>query len=789
MPPSDWPSRRQLLKLGGTVGVGLLAGCNSRSEQGDTTDVEPTERSTTKTITTTETVTFTDTTTTERTPTELVFDGGDLRSFVDALTKASEIPDATLQVEPGTYRFEPIDDVAPGEKDPHARIDGVEDVTIEASDATFVFTDPLRAGLQFFAGSDITIRGLTVDYDPVPFTQGEIVDVSEDGARVTLALDDGYPSLSHDMFDHADRVWASVHEADGSFVTDIRKDGSFDKFFDEITQVGDRRFELHIRNNPKGVSVGRRLTIVARNQGTVLDFYKIDSPTIEAVSAHASGGAVFGLEVCSDPVVRGTEIVPPADSTRQVASDADGIRVVNCSSSVTIEGCHHEQLLDDSIVVQHTFAEVTDVPDDHTIAVENVHPFVVTEGDVLGVQSVTGERKGTLPPIEDYDPRFTAPGDRLKPATITFEAPIADTVEEGDYVGNEATGSQNFSVRNNELRNHRGILVRVTAGPGEVANNTLTGASRNPIELESHTDSHFSPKGWCNDVTVRENTIRRAGLVYFAGEHPAAIRCHHKTFPGTPTRGQPHRNIEILDNDIRNCAQLGIDVEATQGVRISGNSISGVNQLNYPNGGYGIAVANAENVTVDNNTVSGTDERIQAFGRRSDVSGLEATGNELTLGGKTADPQFRRWEPVTFTFDDAVQPDDGRYLTIRCYKIRLKNSGQVLDTYNMGVDEEGLLLESGYFAPETADSGAWRWFGGKDATTTLKLPASVLSAADTLELRAKPITAGLSGTVTIGGQPVEELTFQSDEIGWHEVAVPRSYPRRPAYSRSRGVVS
>ena len=41
--------------------------------------------------------------------------------------------------------------------------------------------------------TNLTIRGLTIDYDPLPFTQGRIVKMSADKKVHEIELFDGYP--------------------------------------------------------------------------------------------------------------------------------------------------------------------------------------------------------------------------------------------------------------------------------------------------------------------------------------------------------------------------------------------------------------------------------------------------------------------------------------------------------------------------------------------------------------------------------------------------------------------
>nr|WP_264475559.1 right-handed parallel beta-helix repeat-containing protein [Halorubellus salinus] len=497
----------------------------------------------------------------------------------------------------------------------------------------------------------------------------------------------------------------------------------------------------------------------------------MEQPTVENITVHASGGAVFSAAVCSDPVFRGTTIVPPPDSDRQIASDADGIRIVNCLSSTTVENCHHERLLDDSIVVQHTFTSVSELLDDRTVAVENVHPFVVSSEDTLEALSQSGVRLGELPPIADYERRFSSPGSRDKPATITFAEPISGTLSVGDYIGNPETGSQNFTVRNNELRDHRGILVRVVARHGEITNNVLDGASRNPVELECDNDRHFAPKGYVDDVTVAENTIRRAGMVYFSGDEPAGIRVHLLTRRDVPDDGRPNRNIRVRDNEIETTAGVGINIENAEDVAVSGNRISNVNQLGY--GPYGVSIANSQAITLTDNTVAGPSTRLQAFGQRTDSREITSSKNTFRVNGETRTVSLQQWLPVVFRFNRAVQPEpNSRYLTVRCYRVRLRAGDTTVQEYDIGADESGLRLKRGYFSPETADSGTWRWFGGGDAVTRLTLPADVIEQSDHLEMELMPVERDIRGTVSVDGADGETVRFASEQLQWYTFDLP-----------------
>ncbi|MFC7060215.1 hypothetical protein [Halovenus salina] len=467
--------RRYLQMLVGTGALAGLAGCNDSTES-DTPSptVVFTDESTASSetpITTSETPssaptpeptatgTATPTPTETATPKDRVFDGGDLESFVDAVMTAAEIGGGTVVVEPNTYRFEPLQG---GGANWHALLQSVENVTIEGNGATFVLTNPSIGGFRFIGGSDITIRDLILDYDPVPFTQGRLETVLSDDGTLTLTLDEGYPTLDHSIFQRADSVYAMVHEPDGQFFSGVRANGPPEKYFSDIKHTGGRayRFSLDSNSNFRGLAEGRRLTVVARNNGAVLSMYKTENPNFENVTIRTASGADFSVQVCESPTFRDCTVAPPPNSDRQLSSVADGIRITNCLERSTVENCYHDSLGDDSVAVDNRMTTIRRFQDDRTVEVKEIHPFVVKAGDSLEALSPTGVRKTDLPPVESVQGPSASVGDRVKPITITFEEPVREALAEGDFLGNTATNSENYTIRNNEFRNHRANLIR-----------------------------------------------------------------------------------------------------------------------------------------------------------------------------------------------------------------------------------------------------------------------------------------------------------------------------------------
>jgi len=83
-----------------------------------------------------------------------------------------------IVIPPGTYRLKPQDRI-------HLNFRNLEDVTIVARDVEIICTETTRA-LNIENCRNLHIIGLTIDYDPLPFTQGWIRDMAPDKSWIEV---------------------------------------------------------------------------------------------------------------------------------------------------------------------------------------------------------------------------------------------------------------------------------------------------------------------------------------------------------------------------------------------------------------------------------------------------------------------------------------------------------------------------------------------------------------------------------------------------------------------------
>jgi hypothetical protein len=107
----------------------------------------------------------------------------DLQRFIDQKISAGE---TNITIQPGQYRIKPAGGV-------HLSFKNLNGITINATGVEMICTETTRA-ITVDNCQDLTIKGLTIDYDPLPFTQGRIVEILDDKMTHIIELFDGYPT-------------------------------------------------------------------------------------------------------------------------------------------------------------------------------------------------------------------------------------------------------------------------------------------------------------------------------------------------------------------------------------------------------------------------------------------------------------------------------------------------------------------------------------------------------------------------------------------------------------------
>lgn len=228
-------------------------------------------------------------------------------------------------------------------------IDGAKDLEIVAQDVTFVFAH-LSRGITFKHCTNVTLSGLTIDYDPLPFTQGKVMAVANDNSWIDVQIDAGYPRVPYSRIDVCDPVtrtrkrgmpfmWgtkAKLIEPDVVRVT-LKDIGQTAKMGDPVSLSGGPAED----GSPHG------MTLESCSGMTLRNVTVYTAPGMGILESDGEGNANYlGVKVVPGP--------PPAGATepRLLSTTWDAMQSKVTRKGPLLEGCEIRDAGDDSWSVQ-----------------------------------------------------------------------------------------------------------------------------------------------------------------------------------------------------------------------------------------------------------------------------------------------------------------------------------------------------------------------------------------------------------------------------------------------------
>lgn len=261
------------------------------------------------------------------------------------IKRASDLKQKQFRIAPGGYRFR-------AGWDPDCPIiEGVHDLTIEASGATFWMEPPLIWGLLVRKCRNVTFHGLTIDFDPLPFFQARVLQIDEVTIRVTAEIMSGHEPRNADGVseDSGQRVML-FFKPDGSFINNYLLGKSW-------RRIGNSN-RIEIETPAPGVSVGDYLAAPIRT-GAALRTIECERIVYEDCNIYASGG-MMAMEGggAGGHVYRRLHGVRRPGTNRLHAFGADGFHMTATEKGPTIDRCEVAHLADDHINLHGFFGIV-----------------------------------------------------------------------------------------------------------------------------------------------------------------------------------------------------------------------------------------------------------------------------------------------------------------------------------------------------------------------------------------------------------------------------------------------
>jgi len=529
----------------------------------------------------------------------------------DRILNAVKAGAAEVTIPPGIYRGGP----APGETEVLS-IGNAHNLRIVAEGVLMVCTHRTRA-IEIHDCSNLTLRGLTVDYDPLTFTQGKIIAVASDKSSIDVLLDDGYPRAAYSRIDIVDPqthyrkhgmpfLWGTKAALVAPNVVRVTLTGIGD-----AAQVGDLA-SLNDGNEPGGECHG--VGIDNCGGGIQLrDFTLRCAPGMGIVEWKGAGGTILhGIHIVPGPPP------PGATAPRLLTTSWDGILHSEVGHGPIFEDSEVEDCGDDTWSVQSGPGLVV-LADGIHIAVAGAPDLAV--GDHLRVglnQGVAQVVVVNTVPLEQagLDPVVVNNLNTAKPWTpwsvghkdiqlVTLAAPSPFAL--GTWVYTPEHQGNGFIYRRNHIHSSgRGALVK--AGDGVIEDNVFDDCHKAVV-----INPEAASTGIAN-VVIRNNQI--TGADYFChmpwGSQAGAISVGEATKVGvTPASDRRFGNITITGNTFRKVNGVNIFLGGVSNVTVADNHFGDVHPVEPTNTGadYGIdqssvvGIYNCDGVTLRGNTL------------------------------------------------------------------------------------------------------------------------------------------------------------------------------------------
>jgi len=500
----------------------------------------------------------------------------DLQGLIDRQIKAGE---RRIVVPPGRYRVTPHHGT-------HLLLKELADTTIVAEGVEMVCTQTCRA-LVFENCRNVCFRGLTIDFDPLPFTEGRIVALAPDKRWVEFEIIDGYPEHQLqeriEIYDPATRRlrretagWAPEIEALGNHRYRAVKPRwyRFQQDWD-TEQVGDILVTAHC--SPDGAR-GHAVQVTRCTGLRLEDITLYAASTFGFLEHDCDGNTYLRCKIdrrdpADDPLKRGW--------ARMRSLNADAFHSVGAVKGPAILHCTAKYQGDDCVNIHGTYHLVTGCrgPElrlaalrEMTIAAGDPVEFLPYEGrrpaDARAVKiepdrPITEEEKSFIRKlnIRPQHKELLLDG-KAKFFKLTLDH--AETLAMGSAVCSGNRVGNGFAVKDCDFGYNRSRGILIKASHGEVSGNTIAHGWMAAVLI--------APEFWWFEAASSSHVVIRDN--HIIGCRRPAIEVIAPGGNGKPLPSGAHRQLSILDNSVTGSVWPNIRVTSTDGLLIRGNRLT-----------------------------------------------------------------------------------------------------------------------------------------------------------------------------------------------------------------------
>jgi len=526
----------------------------------------------------------------------------DTAAFLEAFREAQSNCDNLIQIPEGRYTLRA--DGNPKTRGVLFPVSNVNGLTIEGQGAELMMSG--KAAIFFFEEcQNIAVKGLTVDWERPPFSQGTVIASTPNSFDIQIEdnfpVEGGEPVGAFMSYDPVTRL------PDG-------KNLDVYKAVERTELVGPQLLRVHLNRH---IPVPVETLLVLRHEvygANVLRFDRCSDVSVSDVTVYSGPGMGLVARITTNISLKHFNVLVRPDSGRLMSTTADATHFSGCKGTVSLEDCTFEGMGDDGVNIKSgLYLMVRKRLDDHTVLCQHnlKMPDLPDEDDILEMSHMD-----TLLPFASGKVKaaeIDLGSENLH--RISFAQELPAELHEGDVLGN-ASRVAALRMRNCTVRADRSRGVLCQTRDAIIENCTFRNCRSAGVLVLTET-TYFHESIGTRNVTVRGNLIENCNLSPTRTEGALAVLAW---LPGNayPPKPGVHRDVIFENNRIINTANSAIFAVGVDGLTIRGNTIEKACEMpTRENGRNAISVMNSARVVIESNTI---DPKLQGAGMVEAVS-------------------------------------------------------------------------------------------------------------------------------------------------------------------------
>ncbi len=493
----------------------------------------------------------------------------DLAAFNKVTLKAKGMLPAEIYLSEGTYNI-----------NNEWSLYAIKNITIKGQgvNTAIVITNPKSKGLSLPLTSNVIIKNLSLDYNPLPFTQGTITAKTSTTFDVEFAS--GFPLPTDSHFVDAAAHWGAIME---SSMPRPKWGSPSVVYVGTWTLVSGRTYRAAATTAELSyMAVNDRFIIIARDYGSVIQIAGSNNTKLDGVTVYSSPGAAVLTGDCNGVRAVGLQVRIKPGSTRIMSTNADGFHCGNDRGHPIVDSCYFEGMMDDGVNIYGSALVIQTVISSTQAVLTNTH--LLKQNDYVEIYNV---QNGTI--------ISGAMVSSINGSTVTFDRSIAGLAA-GLQVYDVDSSGRYAQIVNNTFNRYRGRGVVMKAHDSIIAGNSIFEVSHNGIFIGDETPANEGPAP--QNVTVADNVIDSVGYASHIGPvtNGAALFIRGQKTGGALANGRMVRSINLECNYINNPPGASIYIGSASEVNLVDNTETTASNAYFWRYSGSIIVDNSEKI-------------------------------------------------------------------------------------------------------------------------------------------------------------------------------------------------